>query len=57
MQVNALKNAKSVTGRIFIQEEQGQNHCQVGNIGLALKAMSGWIKEKEPVKYGENQHT
>ena len=47
MQVNALKNARSVTGRIFTREEQGQNHCQVGNIGLALNVMSDWIKEKE----------
>ena len=47
MQVNALKNAKPVTGRIFTREEQGQNHCQVGNIGLALNIMSGWIKENE----------
>ena len=47
MQVNALKNAKSITERIFNREEQGQNHCQVGNIGLALKVMSDWIKEKE----------
>lgn len=49
MQVNALKNARSVTGRIFTREEQGQNHCQVGNIGLALNVMSVWIKEKEYV--------
>jgi len=47
MQLKALTNAKSVTGRIFTREEQGQNHCQVGNIGLALNVMSGWIKEKE----------
>jgi pimeloyl-ACP methyl ester carboxylesterase len=47
MQVKALKNARSVTGRIFTKEEQGHNHCQIGNIGLALKAMSEWIKEKE----------
>ena len=47
MQVNALKNAKSVTGRIFTREEHAQNHCQVGNIGLALNVMSEWIKEKE----------
>jgi len=47
MQVDALINAKSVTGRIFTREEQGQNHCQVGNIGLTLKVISDWMKEKE----------
>src|SRR5665647_795738 len=45
-QVNALKNAKSVTARIFTKEDQAQNHCQIGNIGLALDVMEKWIKEK-----------
>ncbi|MBE9505756.1 MAG: alpha/beta fold hydrolase, partial [Chloroflexi bacterium] len=40
MQVNALVNAKSVTGRVFTREEQAQNHCQIGNIGLALDFMA-----------------
>jgi pimeloyl-ACP methyl ester carboxylesterase len=45
-QVKALTNAKSVTGRIFTREEQAQNHCQIGNIGLALDTMLTWIEEK-----------
>ena len=45
-QVKALTNAKSVTGRIFTREEQAQNHCQIGNTGLALDTMLTWIKEK-----------
>lgn len=45
-QVNALKNARSVTARIFTREEQGQNHCQIGNMGLALDVMLKWIEEK-----------
>lgn len=45
-QVNALKNARSVTARIFTREEQGQNHCQIGNMGLALDVMLRWIEEK-----------
>ena len=45
-QVNALKNARSLTARIFTRKEQGQNHCQVGNIGLALDGMLKWIEEK-----------
>ncbi|MBN2071624.1 MAG: alpha/beta hydrolase [Candidatus Krumholzibacteriota bacterium] len=43
MQIKALKNAKSVTSRVFTKEEQGQNHCQVGNIGLSLEVMAEWI--------------
>lgn len=45
-QVAALKNARSVTARIFSRESQAQNHCQIGNIGLALDTMLKWIEEK-----------
>ncbi|MCX9078750.1 MAG: alpha/beta fold hydrolase, partial [Candidatus Methanoperedens sp.] len=48
-QVAALKNARSITERIFTRAEQGQNHCQVGNMGLALDTMASWIAEKAPV--------
>lgn len=43
MQVRALTNARSVTARVFTKEEQAQNHCQIGNIGLALDVMLKWI--------------
>ena len=46
MQVKALTNAKSVTARVFTKEEQAQNHCQIGNIGLALDVMVKWIEKK-----------
>jgi len=46
MQIKALTNAKSVTGRVFTKEEQAHNHCQVGNTGLALDVMVKWIIEK-----------
>ena len=46
MQVKALTNAKSVTDRIFTKEENAQNHCQIGNIGLALDVMVKWIDGK-----------
>jgi pimeloyl-ACP methyl ester carboxylesterase len=39
-------NAKSVTGRIFTKEEHAQNHCQVGNIKLALDVILNWVEEK-----------
>jgi len=45
-QVNALKNTRSMTARIFTRKEQAQNHCQIGNIGLALDVMLKWIEEK-----------
>jgi pimeloyl-ACP methyl ester carboxylesterase len=46
MQVDALSNAKSVTAKIFTKETQANNHCQIGNMGLALDIMVKWIKEK-----------
>ncbi|MFC2069254.1 alpha/beta hydrolase [Chloroflexota bacterium] len=46
MQVKALTNARSVTSRVFTKEEQAQNHCQMGNMGLALDVMRKWIEQK-----------
>lgn len=46
MQIKALTNARSVTGRVFTKEEHAQNHCQTGNIGLVLDVMIKWIEEK-----------
>ena len=45
-QIKALINSKSVTDRIFTREDNAQNHCQVGNIGLALSTMVNWIENK-----------
>jgi pimeloyl-ACP methyl ester carboxylesterase len=47
LQVKALTSAKSVTERIFTREEHGHNHCQIGNIKLALDTMADWIHIKE----------
>jgi len=46
-QVEALVHAKSVTDIVFTQEDQAQNHCQVGNIGLALDMLVQWIEETQ----------
>jgi pimeloyl-ACP methyl ester carboxylesterase len=43
-QVDALINARSVTDKVFTLEDQAQNHCQVGNTGLALETMLEWLK-------------
>jgi pimeloyl-ACP methyl ester carboxylesterase len=43
-QMKVLVNARSVTGRIFTKEENAQNHCQIGNIGLALDVIVDWIQ-------------
>lgn len=46
MQMKALTSARSVTGRVFTKEEHAHNHCQIGNIGLAVETMVNWIEEK-----------
>jgi pimeloyl-ACP methyl ester carboxylesterase len=44
-QLELLMGAKSVTGRIFTEQEEAQSHCQIGNLGLAAEYMLGWIEE------------
>jgi hypothetical protein len=46
IQVRALVNARSVTGRVFTKEDHAGSHCQMGNLGLALNVMREWIQEK-----------
>jgi hypothetical protein len=40
-----LTAARSVTARVFTTAESAQNHCQIGNMGLALKVILGWLDE------------
>jgi pimeloyl-ACP methyl ester carboxylesterase len=42
-QMDALKSARSVTGRIFTRAEGAQNHGQYGNHELALATIKDWI--------------
>ena len=46
MQVKALANARSVTARVFTRDDQAHNHCQIGNMGLALDVMARWLEER-----------
>ncbi|MFC2129618.1 alpha/beta hydrolase family protein [Bacteroidota bacterium] len=46
LQLKALTNARSVTDVVFTKETQAHNHCQIGNIGLALDTMLKWLEEK-----------
>ena len=51
-QVSALKNARSVTARIFTKEGQAQNHCQIWNMGLAPDVIVRWIGNKSSFENG-----
>ena len=42
-QMRMLKNARSITARLFTRGESAQNHCQSGNQGLALKTIVNWL--------------
>ena len=44
-QTKMLTNARSVTARLFTRGESVQNHCQLGNQGLALKTIVNWLDE------------
>lgn len=44
-QVGLLAGAHSLTDRVFAESESAQNHCQIGNVGLALRTMDRWIQE------------
>ncbi len=46
-QVRALTGARSVTARVFTRREHAQNHCQIGNIGLALRVMLEWMERTQ----------
>jgi hypothetical protein len=45
-QLRRLTAARSVTDKVFSREDHAQNHCQIGNIGLALQVMREWIDTK-----------
>jgi hypothetical protein len=44
-QLMTLTAAHSVTARLFTEAESAQNHCQIGNMGLAVKVILGWLDE------------
>ena len=51
-QTRMLTNARSITARLFTRGESAQNHCQVGNSGLALKTIVNWLDEMLQRKAG-----
>jgi hypothetical protein len=42
-QLLTLTAARSTTARVFTEAEQAQNHCQIGNTGLAIKVILDWL--------------
>lgn len=48
-QARELVNVRSFTGRIFTAAEEAENHCQLGNLPLALSVIQGWISQSAGV--------
>ena len=46
-QIATLTNVRSLTARLFTRAEQAQNHCQVGNMGLAFSAVLDWMADRQ----------
>jgi alpha-beta hydrolase superfamily lysophospholipase len=44
-QLMTLTAAHSITARVFTEAESAQNHCQIGNMGLALRVILDWLDE------------
>lgn len=44
-QLKLLIRARSVSERIFTREEHAQSHCQIGNLGIAVDHIIGWIDD------------
>jgi pimeloyl-ACP methyl ester carboxylesterase len=44
-QIATLTHVRSLTARLFTRAEQAQNHCQVGNMGLAFRIMIDWMEQ------------
>jgi pimeloyl-ACP methyl ester carboxylesterase len=44
-QARALTAASSVTVRLFTKAEHADQHCQVGNIGLACHVLTTWLRD------------
>ncbi|MHA6533426.1 alpha/beta hydrolase [Paenibacillus sp. BAC0078] len=46
-QSSSLTHVRSLTTRLFTRQEQAQNHCHVGNIGLSIDVILQWIQQME----------
>ena len=40
-----LTKVHSLTMRMFTKAESGQNHCQIGNVGLCLRVILDWMDQ------------
>jgi pimeloyl-ACP methyl ester carboxylesterase len=48
-QEKALTHARSISTRIFTKAENADQHCQIGNIGLALEVIKDWLEQFQTI--------
>jgi alpha-beta hydrolase superfamily lysophospholipase len=46
LQKTALINARSIETRVFTKEENADQHCQIGNLGLVMQVAIDWLDRK-----------
>ena len=44
-QMAALTGARSVSGHILTRADHAQDHCHVGNVGLSIDLITGWLDQ------------
>lgn len=44
-QMAALASARSITGHILTRADDAQSHCHIGNLGLSVELMTGWLDQ------------
>jgi hypothetical protein len=49
-QIATLTHVRSLTARLFARAEQAQNHCQIGNMGLAFRTIIDWMTGLGPIE-------
>ena len=49
-QIATLTGVRSLSARIFTPAESASNHCQVGNLGLAVRTVLNWLDQFAPVR-------
>ena len=48
-QAAALTAARSVAVRTFTEKEHADQHCQMGNLDLACRVVTGWLRDPGPL--------
>jgi hypothetical protein len=56
-QIAMLKHVRSLTARLFTRQEQAQNHCQIGNLGLSVQVMVDWLDSMQETGKEPRLHT